>query len=147
MRCSPSPWANQLSTDVEVTLEVAQQGDFIAALASSAAQTVPTVAADGSAMVTVTIPANTRAVTLTASTTDDDTDEANGRLSVTLQSAPASYVFNPARAQVTVLDNDGPTVDIAAAAAAEGNPLLFTVTLSATVSRNRSPYSYSTTRP
>ncbi|MGI9250051.1 MAG: Calx-beta domain-containing protein [Pseudohongiellaceae bacterium] len=81
----------------------------------------------------VTLAANETTATLTIATTDDDTDEADGSLTLSLNignTLPNYMVGNAA--SVNIEDNDGPAISIADASAAEPDgQVVFIVTLSA----------------
>ncbi|MGI9251564.1 MAG: Calx-beta domain-containing protein, partial [Pseudohongiellaceae bacterium] len=85
----------------------------------------------------VTLVANETTATLTVATLDDAVDEADGSLAVRLDldSGLTSYTVDSdfAAVTVTIEDNDGPEVSVAAASADETDErLVFTVSLSAT---------------
>ncbi len=114
---SPPPAA-----DLDVTVTVAQNGDWGATAGAR----------------TVTIPA-AGSVTLTVPTADDDTDEADGSITATLDTpaADAGYTVSATQsaATVAVADDDAPpvvpTVSITAGAAVtEGGDATFTLTAS-----------------
>ncbi|MGI9250810.1 MAG: Calx-beta domain-containing protein, partial [Pseudohongiellaceae bacterium] len=86
---------------------------------------------------TVTLVANETTATLTIATDNDMTDEADGSLTVRLDigSGLTNYTVDSAAATVTVTikDDDGPKVSVAAASTDETDErLVFTVSLSAT---------------
>ena len=117
LTASPPPAA-----DLDVTVAVAQNGDWGAAAGRR----------------TVTIPA-AGSVTLTVPTADDGVDEADGSITVTLDTpaADAGYTVSATQSAVTVAvaDDDAPpvvpTVSITAGAAVtEGGDATFTVTAS-----------------
>ena len=92
---------------------------------------------------TVTLP-GTGSVTLTLDTTDDATDEADGSVTLTLNTGAGYSPGNPATATVAVLDDDEPapepepvtlpTLSVGDEEAREGDAMEFEVTLSAPVS-------------
>ena len=70
--------------------------------------------------------------TITVATTDDRTVESSETFTVTL-SSPDNATISDATGKGTIVDNDAtvPTLSVADAAATEGSPVTFTVTLSA----------------
>ena len=82
---------------------------------------------------TVTIDAGHRSETVPVDTTDDALGEDDETFSVELSQPPAGFEFNavlgdPSTAEVTILDDDL-AVEVADAAAREGEPVEFTVSL------------------
>ncbi len=104
------------SADLEVTVEVSQNGNYVTT---------------GSRTVTIT---TTGSATLTVSTTDDSTDEADGSVSATLSTGTGYSISSSAgAATVTVSDDDVPEISIAAGSGVtEGTAASFTVTASPT---------------
>ena len=80
---------------LNVSVAVTQNGDFAASGAIGTNQTV-------------TIPANQTSATYTVGTVNDSTDEANGRVTVTVTDGTDYTVGSPASATVAVTDNDDP---------------------------------------
>ena len=83
----------------------------------------------GSQPRTVTIEAGATSAMLTARTVDDGADESANMVTVTLRGGAGYTVGNPDSAAVTVNDNDGPVVTIAAGAdqVTEGEDVLIAV--------------------
>ena len=114
LTATPAPAAN-----LTVTVTVTETGMFIS----------------GAAPTTVTIPSS-GSVTLTVSTTDDATDEANGTITATVTAGTSYTVGSPPTASVTVEDNDpapvtpDPAITIAAVSSSvtEGAAATFTLT-------------------
>ena len=118
---------------------VTEGGDALFTLTAVRAPAAPlavrvTVAADGEYGVaagrrTVTIPTTGSAV-LTLATADDDADELDGAVSVTVTAGRGYRPGDPASATVAVRDDDEPVVTIAARAASvtEGDDARFAVT-------------------
>ncbi len=73
------------------------------------------VAAGDLGIKTVTIPGGTSSVTYTVQTVNDNVDEANGALQVTVAAGSGYNVGNPPNAQAAVADNDDPSVSLSAA--------------------------------
>ena len=78
-------------------------------------QTGGVVAAGDLGIKTVTIPGGTSSVTYTVQTVNDNVDEANGALQVTVAAGSGYNVGNPPNAQAAVADNDDPSVSLSAA--------------------------------
>ena len=111
VHADPAPEA-----DLTVAFTVAQSGDWLSA---------PEPASR-----TVTLAAGATSATLAIATADDEADEADGSVSVTLD-AGTGYTIAAGRAAgtVAVRDNDEPVVSIAAGSGVtEGAPASFTVT-------------------
>ena len=114
LTATPAPAAN-----LTVTVTVTETGTFIS----------------GAAPTTVTIPSS-GSVTLTVSTTDDATDEANGTITATVTAGSGYTVGSPPTASVTVEDDDpapvtpDPAITIAAVSPSvtEGAAATFTLT-------------------
>ena len=114
LTATPAPAAN-----LTVMVTVTETGTFIS----------------GAAPTTVTIPSS-GSVTLTVSTTDDATDEANGTITATVTAGTGYTVGSPPTASVTVEDNDAapvtpdPAITIAAVSSSvtEGAAATFTLT-------------------
>ncbi len=114
LTATPAPAAN-----LTVTVTVTETGTFIS----------------GAAPTTVTIPSS-GSVTLTVSTTDDATDEANGTITATVTAGSGYTVGSPPTASVTVEDDDAapvtpdPAITIAAVSPSvtEGAAATFTLT-------------------
>ena len=66
------------------------------------------VASDDEDMKTVTIPASSGSVTYTVATEDDNMDESNGSVTVTVRDGTGYTVGSPSEASVMVNDNDVP---------------------------------------
>ena len=94
----------------------------------------------------VTVGAGDTTATITVATADDDDTEADETFTVTISGAPADSEIADATATGTIGDNDPqpqdqqpqdqqpqtPSIAVADAAATEGNPITFTVTISPT---------------
>jgi hypothetical protein len=79
----------------------------------------------------VTIPDGAESATLTVRPIDDPDFEGPESITVTLSASPAYLIGSPGNATIFILDNDPPTVNIAATDAIAGEPSdtgLFTVT-------------------
>ena len=83
----------------------------------------------GTGPATVTIPTSGTA-TVSASTADDGTDEADGTVTLSVESGDGYTVGTPATASVTVTDSDVPAVSVAAGPSpvTEGTDVEFTLT-------------------
>ena len=66
------------------------------------------IASNNKGMKTVDIPASSRSMTYTIATADDNTDEPNGSVTVTVANGAGYTVGSPSQASVTVNDNDVP---------------------------------------
>ena len=66
------------------------------------------VASNNKGMKTVDIPASSRSMTYTVATEDDNMDESNGSVTVTVRDGTGYTVGSPSEASVTVNDNDVP---------------------------------------
>ncbi len=115
--------------DAEFTLTRASQD-------TSAALTVPFTVTGGNAVLTddpptsATIPANATTVTVTLATEDDNTDEPNATLTLTLDDGAAYDLGSDSTATLTVQDNDGtPAISVADVEASEDADLVFELTL------------------
>ncbi len=94
--------ANPAPADtITVNLSVSEAGNF--------------VAADDLGMKTVTIPGGTSSVNYIIQTVNDNVDEANGALQVTVVAGSGYNVGAVPNAQVAVADNDDPSVSLSAA--------------------------------
>ena len=75
------------------------------------------------------IPAGAASVAWTVATVDDQTDEADGAVRLTIQDSGGYVAGSPASASVPVKDDDDPVVTVAAGGAVtEGGDALFTLT-------------------
>ena len=75
------------------------------------------------------IPAGAVSVAWTVATVDDQTDEADGAVTLTIQDSGGYVAGSPASASVPVKDDDDPVVTVAAGGAVtEGGDALFTLT-------------------
>ena len=78
---------------------------------------------------TAVIPAGAVSVAWTVATVDDQTDEADGAVTLTIQDSGGYVAGSPASATVPVKDDDDPAVTVAAGGAVtEGGEALFTLT-------------------
>ena len=78
---------------------------------------------------TAVIPAGAVSVAWTVATVDDQTDEADGAVSLTIQDSGGYVAGSPAVATVPVKDDDDPVVTVSAGGAVtEGGDALFTLT-------------------
>ena len=78
---------------------------------------------------TAVIPAGAVSVAWTVATVDDQTDEADGAVTLTIQDSGGYVAGSPASATVPVKDDDDPVVTVAAGGAVtEGGDALFTLT-------------------
>ena len=104
------------SSDITVTYNVAQSGDYLAA--------------PGTGARTATLVAGTTSIALSVATVDDAADEADGSVSVTLSTATGySIATGKGSFAVTIADNDEPVISITAGpGVTEGSPASFTVT-------------------
>ena len=66
------------------------------------------IASNNKGMKTVDIPASSRSMTYTVATEDDNMDESNGSVTVTVRDGTGYTVGSPSEASVTVNDNDVP---------------------------------------
>ena len=66
------------------------------------------IASNNKGMKTVDIPASSRSMTYTVATEDDNMDESNGSVTVTVKDGTGYTVGSPSEASVTVNDNDVP---------------------------------------
>ncbi|MGI9249991.1 MAG: Calx-beta domain-containing protein, partial [Pseudohongiellaceae bacterium] len=111
---------NSPMSDTTIGVMTSEDGNF-------ATNTLPTA---------VTLVANETTVTLTVATTDDMIDEADGNLTLQIDSTklPTSYTTSSVTvATVVIEDNDGPDISVADASAAETDgQMAFTISLSAT---------------
>ena len=96
VQADPAPVAT-----IVVNLNVSETQDF--------------VAAGNLGVQTVTIPGGTSSVTYTVQTVNDNVDEDNGALQVTVATGSGYNVGNPPNAQAAVVDNDDPSVSLGAA--------------------------------
>ncbi len=106
------------SADLTVTWTVAQSGEYLDTPSAGSR--------------TVTLTAGTTSTALSVGTVDDDTDEADGSVSVTL-GAGTGYTIATGKssAAVAVRDNDEPVIRIVAGTGVtEGSPASFTLTAS-----------------
>ena len=89
------------------------------------------VAAEDEGSDTVTIPAGETSATYEVATVDDKADEPEGPVTATLKAGEGYVLGTPARAQVTVRDDDDPKSEISVTAGSaidEGGDAAFTVT-------------------
>ena len=101
-----------------VSVSSTQEGDFI----------------DGTPETTFTIPGGMNAVAVDIPTEDDDRDEPDGLVRMTVESGSAYSVASANSATVTVRDNDVPDITITGPEFVhEGEPLRFTVQSNVTV--------------
>ncbi|MGI9250262.1 MAG: Calx-beta domain-containing protein, partial [Pseudohongiellaceae bacterium] len=115
---------NSPMNDTVIGIAGTEEGDFVTN------KTLPT---------SVTIAANETTATLTFATTDDDTDEADGSLTLRLNLGDTlpNYTAGSGatagnRATINIEDNDGPVISIASASARESaGQLVFAVSLNA----------------
>ncbi len=115
--------------DAEFTLTRASQ-DTGAALTVTFAVTGGGSVLTNAPPTTATIPANQTAVTVSLATTDDNTDEPNATLTLTLTDGDAYDLGSDSTATLTVQDNDGtPALSAADAEASEDADLVFEITL------------------
>ena len=115
--------------DAEFTLTRASQ-DTGAALEVTFSVTGGDAALSGDAPTAATIPANATTVTVSLATEDDNTDEPNATLTLTLDDGAAYDLGSDRAATLTVQDNDGaPAISVADAAASEDADLVFELTL------------------
>ena len=106
------------ATDLTIAWTVAQSGEYLDA--------------PGAGSRTVTLKAGTTSIALSVATVDDDADEADGSVSVTLASGTGYTVATgKGSAAVAVRDNDEPVVSIAGGSGVtEGSSASFTVSAS-----------------
>ena len=104
------------ASDITITYTVAQSGDFLAA--------------PGAGARTATLAAGATSTTLTVATVDDTADEADGSVSVTLDTASGYSIANgKGSGAVAIADNDTPVVSITAGpGVTEGTGAAFTIT-------------------
>ncbi len=115
--------------DAQFTLTRASQ-DTGAALPVTFSVSDPGAALTDAAPTSATIPADATTVTVTLATTDDNTDEPNATLTLTLADGAAYDLGTPSVATLTVQDNDGaPALSANDASAAEDADLVFTINL------------------
>ena len=110
VHADPAPAA-----DLTVAFTVAQDGDWLAALEPASR--------------TLTLAAGATSATVTLATVDDEADEADGSVSVTLDVGTGyTIAAGKAAGAVAVRDNDTPAVSVAAGnAVTEGSPATFTL--------------------
>ena len=111
LTASPVPGMN-----LTVNIGVAEVGDYI----------------KGTAPTSVTFPAGSATASLSIPTDDDSADEADGSVTVTLESGTGYSVGSTASDSVTVQDNDVPALNISAGTSAvtEGAGASYTLTAS-----------------
>ncbi len=115
--------------DAEFTLTRASE-DTGAALTVTFSVTGGDAALSGDAPTSATIPANATTVTVSLATEDDETDEPDATLTLTLADGAAYDLGTPSAATLTVADNDGtPALTVADASASEDADLVFELTL------------------
>ncbi len=115
--------------DAQFTLTRASQ-DTGAALPVTFSITGGAAMLTNAAPTSATIPANATTVTVTLATTDDNTDEPNATLTLTLADGAAYDLGSDDTATLTVQDNDGaPALSANDASAAEDADLVFTINL------------------
>ncbi len=104
------------SSDLTIAYSVAQSGEYLAA--------------PGAGARTTTLAAGTTSTTLTVATEDDAADEADGSVTVTIDTASGySIATGKGSGAVTITDNDTPVVSITAGpGVTEGTDATFTVT-------------------
>ena len=104
------------STDITVTYTVTQSGDYLAT--------------PGAGARTATLAAGTTSTTLTVATVDDTADEADGSVSVTLDTGTGySIATGKGSGAIVIADNDKPVVSITAGpGVTEGTSAAFTIT-------------------
>ena len=96
LQADPAP-----ADTIIVNLNVSETGNF--------------VAAGDLGMQTVTIPGGTSSVNYIVQTVNDNVDEANGALMVSVAAGSGYNVGNPRNTQAAVVDNDDPSVSLSAA--------------------------------
>ena len=107
--------SGDLSGPLEVTFTIADPGTVL----------------EREAPVSATIPADQTTVTVTVPTDDDQVDEPDAALTLTLDDGADYDLGTPSQATVTVRDNDGtPELTVADASAPESDDLVFLLALS-----------------
>ncbi|WP_420633094.1 Calx-beta domain-containing protein [Candidatus Palauibacter sp.] len=141
--------SSQLSVaDAEATEEEDAAVEFVVTLTPAASDTVTVdyATADGTATAgedytatsgTLTFAAGDTTKTISVSITDDTLDDDGETFTLTLGNASSGVQLGDATATGTINDNDEslPTVSVSDASATEGDAVAFTVSLSATSSR------------
>ncbi len=114
--------------DAEFTLTRASE-DTGAALSVTFSVTGGDAALSNDAPTSATIPANATTVMVSLATENDNTDEPDATLTLTLTDGGAYDLGSDSAATLTVADNDTPTLSVADASAAEDADLIFKLTL------------------